>query len=330
MSAITAAKPAALNHRMRLPPRVSLASSANVAGPEPSTIPPTGTGGVGVTKHGVAVTVAVFVGPPGVLVAMGVPGVAVGQGRKQPSGGHGISVGVGHPAGGHGVIVGGSGVTVCISRQGVCVGGTVLVGPPGVLVGPGVTGSGVGHGKTHPVVGQGVKVGGDGNGVSRGLVGVWVGVTEIVSRQGGKSGVFVGSPGRAVGQLMMQPVVGQGVGVPANGVGVAFTTHGVPVGVSVTVDPPGVTVSVGVTGVGVGHLASTKSSADADWPSTWNPITNSAADASAARIAACNAIPFIPLPFQDRMRQRLDAAGSPPDTVSIRPFRKSSSCEART
>jgi hypothetical protein len=38
--------------------------------------------GVGVTKHGVGVTVGVFVGPPGVFGIVGVPVMAgVGQGR---------------------------------------------------------------------------------------------------------------------------------------------------------------------------------------------------------------------------------------------------------
>ena len=87
-------------------------------------------------------------------------------------------------------------------------------------------------------------------------VGVRVGVTLIVTRQGGKSGVLVGPGGVTVGQLMTQPVVGHGVGEPANGVGVALTMtmQGVEVSVLVTVGPPGVTVAVGVPGVGVGHV----------------------------------------------------------------------------
>ena len=120
---------------------------------------------MGVTKQGVGVGTNVFVGPPGVFGTVGVNVTAgVGQGRKQPSGGQGLGVRVGHPAGGHGVKVGGMvgvmgvGVTVINARQGVCVGGGVLVGPPGVFVTVGVPGVGVGHGIRHPSIGHGVAV----------------------------------------------------------------------------------------------------------------------------------------------------------------------------
>ena len=116
---------------------------------------------------------------------------------------------------------------------------------------------------------------------------------------------------------MTQPVVGHGVGDPANGVGVALTMQGVEVTVWVTVGPPGVTVTVGVPGVGVGHFWKMKSSADAERPSASNPTTSSAADANTAKIARCNANPFIPClrrcpvgtrsfgprPIQDGMRR---------------------------
>ena len=190
----------------------------------------------------------------------------------------------------------GVGVTVIVIRQGVCVGGTVLVGPPGVFVTVGMPGVGVGQGMTHPETGQGVDV------CVGSPVGVWVGVTVNTSRQGVISGVLVGPGGTSVGQSKMQPVVGHGVGDPANGVGVALTMQGVAVTVLVTVGPPGVTVTVGVPGVGVGHFWNMKSSADAERASASKPTTSSAADASTARIARWSASPFIPLPPQASSR----------------------------
>ena len=71
--------------------------------------------------------VGVFVRPPGVFVGKGVT-ANVGHGRKQPSGGQGLGVRVGHPAGGQGVNVGGGvGVIVEVAVEVRVNVGTILI-----------------------------------------------------------------------------------------------------------------------------------------------------------------------------------------------------------